>query len=332
MKEKLLDHFGERIIRTEINVFQNIVTFRGTASVILNDFYKQLKDRGPEAEKLRLIETMANLIRSNVKSVVQLKDTYSTSLSMRGFSEATNYIPESLRLLLNTVFVGKEKRLRATRPRVLTAPFQVGLGVQMLSHFVSRFLIDTLNSPGFCSSYSEVQKMTKLEEIHPSVYQQFTQELHVVRSDRSWAGLAPDLVIEQVLMRILKTSGGFTRGRGMTETQRLLEVQVCRYILFVHAFLGCDTTSRVFRIGKEAGFKLIQDSEAFRKLAEKLSDGTFKPVISDRAPAPQSLLTLVRFACKSCCRTLRCSCRRHGLPCSPACSGCRDMKITVKSD
>ena len=32
----------------------------------------------------------------------------------------------------------------------------------------------------------------------------------------------PDLVIEQVLMRSMKTIGGLTRGRGMTETQRLV--------------------------------------------------------------------------------------------------------------
>lgn len=112
MKEKLLDHFGDRIIITEINGIQNIVTFRGTASVILNDFYQQPKDSDPEAEKLRLIETAANLIRSDVKSVVQLKDTYPTSLSMSDISEATNYIPESLLLLLNTILVGKEKQLK----------------------------------------------------------------------------------------------------------------------------------------------------------------------------------------------------------------------------
>ncbi len=35
-------------------------------------------------------------------------------------------------------------------------------------------------------------------------------------------GTSPDLLIEQVLMRSMKTSGGLTRGRGMTETQRLV--------------------------------------------------------------------------------------------------------------
>ena len=37
-----------------------------------------------------------------------------------------------------------------------------------------------------------------------------------------WAGLSTDLVIEQVLMRSIKSTGGLTRGRGMAEIQRLL--------------------------------------------------------------------------------------------------------------
>jgi len=50
----------------------------------------------------------------------------------------------------------------------------------------------------------------------------FQDSLHVVqRSDRYWAGLSTDLAIEQVLMRSVKTCGGLTRGRGMSESQRL---------------------------------------------------------------------------------------------------------------
>ena len=42
---------------------------------------------------------------------------------------------------------------------------------------------------------------------------------HVIRrSDRFWAGLSSDLVIEQVLMRSVKSSGGLTHGRGMAES------------------------------------------------------------------------------------------------------------------
>ena len=71
-----------------------------------------------------------------------------------------------------------------------------------------------------------LQRMSNLQNDHPDVYQHFREGLHVVRrSDRYWAGLSSDLIIEQVLMRSLKTSGDLTRGRGMTEQQRL------RYLL-----------------------------------------------------------------------------------------------------
>ncbi len=58
---------------------------------------------------------------------------------------------------------------------------------------------------------------SKLQEEHPSIYNHFMAGLHIVRrSVRSWSGLSTDLVIEQVLVRSVKTSGGLTRGRGMT--------------------------------------------------------------------------------------------------------------------
>ena len=73
------------------------------------------------------------------------------------------------------------------------------------------------------STYLYLQKMFELETTHPDVHRHFLQGHHVIRrSDRYWAGLSSDLVIEQVLMRGLKTSGGLTRGRGFGEIQRLL--------------------------------------------------------------------------------------------------------------
>jgi len=68
-----------------------------------------------------------------------------------------------------------------------------------------------------------LQRMSSLQNDHPDVYQHFQDGLHVIRrSDPYWAGLSSDLVIEQVLMRSMKTNGGLTRGRGMTEQQRLV--------------------------------------------------------------------------------------------------------------
>jgi len=75
------------------------------------------------------------------------------------------------------------------------------------------------------SLHLQLQEMDQLPEAHPNVYEQFKRGLHVIRrSNRYWAGLSPDLVIEQVLMRSIKTVGGLTRGRGMNENQRLVHL------------------------------------------------------------------------------------------------------------
>ena len=76
-----------------------------------------------------------------------------------------------------------------------------------------------------------LQKMHKLPNTHPDVYHHFCRGLHVIRrSDRLWGGLSADLIIEQCLMRNLKTAGGLTHGAGMTDLQRniwTLSLPIC---------------------------------------------------------------------------------------------------------
>ncbi|KAJ8039828.1 hypothetical protein HOLleu_13951 [Holothuria leucospilota] len=70
------------------------------------------------------------------------------------------------------------------------------------------------------SAYTYLQQMLQLEEKHPEVHAAFKNGNHVIRrSDRFWAGLSTDLIIEQVLMRSVKATGGLTRGRGLTEAE-----------------------------------------------------------------------------------------------------------------
>ena len=73
------------------------------------------------------------------------------------------------------------------------------------------------------SAYIYLQMMNELQNTHPNIYKNFQNGLHCARrSNRFWAGLSTDLMIEQVLMRSVKTSGGLTRGKGLSETQRLV--------------------------------------------------------------------------------------------------------------
>ena len=86
--------------------------------------------------------------------------------------------------------------------------------------------------------------MANVPNDQPVVHQHFVEGLHVARrSDRAWAGFSTDLMIEQVLMRSMKTSGGLTRDRRMTDQQRLtwlLAMPACSEVNRVN--LGNDAT------------------------------------------------------------------------------------------
>ena len=75
--------------------------------------------------------------------------------------------------------------------------------------------------------------MNNLPADHPDVDQAFVAGFHVVRKGERYlelAGLSTDLVIEQVLMRSRKTTGGLTRGSGESERQHvtwLLSTPAC---------------------------------------------------------------------------------------------------------
>ena len=66
-----------------------------------------------------------------------------------------------------------------------------------------------------------VQQMEALPETFPHIHASFLAGNHSIwRSSRYWGGLSTDLIIEQCLMKNLKSRGGITRGRGVTDMQQ----------------------------------------------------------------------------------------------------------------
>ena len=51
--------------------------------------------------------------------------------------------------------------------------------------------------------------------------------------------------------------------------------------------------------------------------------GKLLPIKTDLPPAHASLLEVVRCNCRTDCSTQRCTCKKHGLDCSPACGECK---------
>ena len=60
----------------------------------------------------------------------------------------------------------------------------------------------------------------------------------------------------------------------------------------------------------------------------KLTAGKLPPVRADLPPAHASLLEVVGCNCRTDCSTQKCTCRKHGLDCSPACGECKGHSCT----
>ena len=117
--------------------------------------------------------------------------------------------------------------------------------------------------------------MKSSEKQNPKVFHKFMNGFHVIRrTNQYWAGLGSDLVIEQTLMRSLKSTGGLTRGSGMTEHQRG-HWTMCAPISAAYNYAMQDFTDTVFTRSeqhKEATTsRMERDRTDIAKLATKLA-------------------------------------------------------------
>ena len=123
--------------------------------------------------------------------------------------------------------------------------------------------------------------MLILETSHQPVYEKFGNFI-VRRSTRYWAGLPCDLVIEQVLMRSLKSTGGLTRGSGISEITRaiwlLSNPSLSKYRLVMEENIGVlFTTSEQHQTATKA--RISRDKLDTNKIYERLVD--ISPFIND---------------------------------------------------
>ena len=57
--------------------------------------------------------------------------------------------------------------------------------------------------------------------------------------------------------------------------------EVCRYILFIHAFIGSDTTSRIFNVGKQTVFGKLKDPTIIKAAKNITTPGLDKNLICE---------------------------------------------------
>ena len=208
MKSQLLEHFGDRIIIAEVNGKPNVVTFYSTASSILHDFHSQ-KHEDFEQEKAHMIATAAQFIKNYIKALKHSMDLYPSKGEMASSTVSHEYIPDCLKSLLRIVFAGKDVDVKlaslgqaimpTARPMILLTPLNIGLGVQMHHHFQFKFLIESLNSRGFCCSYDEVKRYVRCTSI---TEQEIPQRYIVLRTSCNMQQTTWTTILELFTVRI----------------------------------------------------------------------------------------------------------------------------------
>ena len=125
------------------------------------------------------------------------------------------------------------------------------------------------------SSRVYLKEMKKLPEKHPLLYAEFIKGNHTVqRTKRNWTGIWTDLAIEQTLMRSIKSRGGLTGGRGMTENTRHVWTLSLSHVATIHDAMiqvtgvGAKLSEQHEEIGKSRTKRDYQDC---RKLHDWLT-------------------------------------------------------------
>ena len=128
-----------------------------------------------------------------------------------------------------------------------------------------------------------LQNMHALKDDNPEVHQKFQSGFHVIRrSSQYWAGLGSDLVIEQTLMRSLKSQGGLTRGSGMSEHQRTVWAMSSTASSAYNLAMQ-ELTTRSYTTAEQhkelSASRVSRDETDLGKVAEKLA--SFTPFSAD---------------------------------------------------
>ncbi len=103
---KIREHFSDKVMITEINGKPNVVTLRDNAANILHNFYNKTRKTDVVEDKNQLIETVAKLLKSDIKTANTDGRQYPNFESLTDES-ALSYLPHSLFWFLKHLFAGK---------------------------------------------------------------------------------------------------------------------------------------------------------------------------------------------------------------------------------
>ena len=136
-KTKLIEKYQENLVIVSSDGLNDIVSLRKTVDRIIQEFHDGPRRAETEEEKIRIIQTAANIIRNDIKDVKCRTDIYDIFEGLTNKNEALEFLPVSLQIFLSTMMIAKGSKdkiislgqalMQATCPRKLIAPYQVNI-------------------------------------------------------------------------------------------------------------------------------------------------------------------------------------------------------------
>jgi len=142
LKAKLMDHYGDKVTITKIPGKHGVVSFRDTVHNIIHDKWYTDKCTDMKQECKRIIETVAAIVREDIRSCVYECDEYPAVKTLEELEE--NIVPQSLHNLIDGIINPhgkdtdsinrkchsiKQSILAATRPRSFLSPLHISIAV-----------------------------------------------------------------------------------------------------------------------------------------------------------------------------------------------------------
>lgn len=169
--QKLQQEFGNDIVITQSKNL-DFICFKG----VLN---KGLKEKMANQSEEDVLSAAAQILERDIRSHVFCIDEYPSFEEIA--NGGVNIMPQKLQVFMNKLSSMNKKSsddqkikciaiqnaiVSLVRPRFVS-PVLIGIGTLIHRRTCSRFLVDTLNAYGFCSSYQDIMKMQKLAAATP---------------------------------------------------------------------------------------------------------------------------------------------------------------------
>ena len=159
LKQKLKEKYGDCLTFSESCGRTDILCFKEFANYVL----QEKKKEEVEETKESIVKAAAKIIKSEIREVEKSNEYYPTNLEVQDLKTCSEWIPESLMILLKIILPNLLKQtaiahsmIQAARSRSVVCPIPFGLGVQLDKEFGSKWLISHLQKLRFSISPDEV--------------------------------------------------------------------------------------------------------------------------------------------------------------------------------